>query len=71
MYLDSNNWAKASAEHKDNKIQGLNSVVTNNGYYDWCSTDIPSSIKSMWIGLVEENLIIILNILMMEKIGNK
>ena len=48
MYLDSDNWAKASVEYENDKIQRLGSVVTNNGYSDWSSNDIPSSIKSIW-----------------------
>ena len=48
MYLDSDNWAKASVEYENDKIQRLGSVVTNNGYSDWSSMDISTSIKSMW-----------------------
>ena len=51
MYLDSDNWAKASVEYENDQIQRLGSVVTNNGYSDWSSNDIPSSIKSMWFRL--------------------
>ena len=48
MYLDSENWLKASVEYEDDRIQRLGSVVTNNGYSDWASVDIDASIKSMW-----------------------
>lgn len=48
MYLDSDNWFKASIEYEDEKIQRLGSVVTNHGYSDWATTDISSDIKSMW-----------------------
>lgn len=48
MYLDSDNWLKASVEYENENIQRLGSVVTNNGYSDWASTDIDASIKSMW-----------------------
>lgn len=48
MYLDSDNWFKASIEYENESIQRLGSVVTNNGYSDWATTDIPSSIKQMW-----------------------
>lgn len=48
MYLDSDNWLKASVEYENDKIQRLGSVVTNNGYSDWSSVDIDASIKSMW-----------------------
>ena len=33
MYLDSDNWLKASIEYEDENIQRLGSVVTNNGYF--------------------------------------
>ena len=48
MYLDSDNWFKASIEYEDEKIQRLGSVVTNHGYSDWATTDISSEIKSLW-----------------------
>ena len=48
MYLDSDNWFKASIEYEDENYQRLGSVVTNNGYSDWATTDIPSDIKEMW-----------------------
>lgn len=48
MYLDSDNWLKASMEYENDHIQRLGSVVTNNGYSDWASVDIDASIKSMW-----------------------
>lgn len=48
MYLNSDNWFKASIEYEDEKIQRLGSVVTNHGYSDWATTDISSDIKSMW-----------------------
>lgn len=48
MYLDSDNWLKASIEYENEVFQRLGSVVTNLGYSDWATTDIPTSIKSMW-----------------------
>ena len=48
MYLDSDNWLKASIEFENEKFQHLGSVVTNNGYSDWATTEIDASIKSMW-----------------------
>ena len=51
MYFDSENWFKASIEYEDGVIQRLGSVVTNNGYSDWATTDISSSIKEMWYRL--------------------
>lgn len=51
MYLDSDNWLKASMEYENDKIQRLGSVVTNNGYSDWSSVDVDAGIKSMWFRL--------------------
>lgn len=51
MYLDSENWLKASMEYENEEIQRLGAVVTNNGYSDWSSTDVNASIKSMWYRL--------------------
>lgn len=51
MYLNSPNWLKASIEYENSKYQRLGSVVTNNGYSDWATTDIDASIKSMWYRL--------------------
>ena len=48
MYLDSENWLKASVEYENEEYQHLGSVVTNNGYSDWATTAIDSSIKTMW-----------------------
>ena len=48
MYLDSDNWFKASIEYENEKVQRLGSVVTNHGYSDWATTDISSDIKNMW-----------------------
>lgn len=51
MYLDSDNWIKASIEYENEQYQRLGSVVTNLGYSDWATTDIPASIKHMWYRL--------------------
>ena len=51
MYLDSENWLKASMEYENEQIQRLGSVVTNNGYSDWSSVDVDASIKSVWFRL--------------------
>ena len=48
MYLDSENWLKASVEYENETYQHLGSVVTNNGYSDWATTVIDASVKSMW-----------------------
>lgn len=51
LYLDSENWLKASIEYENDEYQRLGSVVTNHGYSDWATTDIPASVKSMWYRL--------------------
>lgn len=51
MYLDSENWLKASIEYENDKFGHLGSVVTNNGYSDWATTEIDANIKSMWYRL--------------------
>ena len=48
MYLDSENWLKASIEYENKEYQHLGSVVTNHGYSDWATTVIDASVKSMW-----------------------
>lgn len=40
IYLDSNNWFKASIEYENEYYSRLGSVVTNLGYSDWATTDI-------------------------------
>lgn len=51
MYLDSENWLKGSIEYENEEFQHLGSVVTNLGYSDWATTEIPASVKSMWYRL--------------------
>lgn len=51
MYLDSENWLKASVEYENEEFQHLGSVVTNHGYSDWATTVIPADVKSMWYRL--------------------
>ena len=48
VYLDSENWLKASIEYENEELQHLGSVVTNHGYSDWATTAIDASVKSMW-----------------------
>lgn len=51
VYLDSENWMKASIEYENEQYQRLGSVVTNHGYSDWATTDIDASVKSIWYRL--------------------
>ena len=46
LYLDSDNWLKASVEYENDEFQHLGSVVTNHGYSDWATTVIPADIKT-------------------------
>lgn len=48
VYLDSDNWFKASTEYENETFQRLGSVVTNRGYSDWATTDIPAGIRSIF-----------------------
>ena len=48
MYLDAENWLKASVEYENEAFQHLGSVVTNHGYSDWATTAIPADVKVMW-----------------------
>ena len=42
IYIDSDNWFKTSIEYEDDNFARLGSVVTNLGYSDWATTDIPT-----------------------------
>ena len=48
LFQDSENWVKASVECENKEFARLGSVVTNLGFSDWASTDISSTINSMW-----------------------
>ncbi|WP_245662995.1 DUF1349 domain-containing protein [Endozoicomonas arenosclerae] len=45
IYLDSENWFKASIEYENQDYSRLGSVVTNFGYSDWATTDIKPTSK--------------------------
>lgn len=51
LYLDSENWLKASVEYENEQYQHLGSVVTNLGYSDWATTAIDAKVKTMWFRL--------------------
>ena len=51
LYLDAENWLKASVEYENEQFQHLGSVVTNHGYSDWATTAIPAEVKTMWYRL--------------------
>ena len=51
LYLDGENWIKGSVEYENEEYQHLGSVVTNHGYSDWATTEIPADTKIMWYRL--------------------
>lgn len=51
VYLNSQNWLKASIEYENETFSHLGGVVTNNGFSDWATTEISAEIKSMWYRL--------------------
>lgn len=51
VYLDSENWIKGSIEYENEQFHHLGSVVTNDGYSDWATTEIDASINFMWYRL--------------------
>jgi regulation of enolase protein 1 (concanavalin A-like superfamily) len=46
--VDSQNWIKVSTEYESEEYSRLGSVVTNLGFSDWATQDIPSSHREMW-----------------------
>ncbi|MBE6712183.1 MAG: DUF1349 domain-containing protein [Ruminococcaceae bacterium] len=51
IYLDAENWLKASVEYENRTFGHLGSVVTNNGYSDWATAEIDAGVKTMWYRL--------------------
>ena len=51
IYLDAENWLKASVEYENESFRHLGSVVTNHGYSDWATTAVPASVNTMWYRL--------------------
>jgi hypothetical protein len=48
MYIDNENWVKISVENENKQFSRLGSVVTNLGYSDWATVDIPVYVSEMW-----------------------
>lgn len=48
LYLDAENWMKASVEIENEYFSRLGSVVTNFGYSDWATIDIPAGMSPVW-----------------------
>lgn len=51
VYLDSENWLKASVEYENGTMQRLGSVVTNHGYSDWATVDVDAAVNTVWYRL--------------------
>jgi hypothetical protein len=51
---DRENWIKASTEYDNSAFSRLGSVVTNLGYSDWATQDIPSTHREMWYRISKE-----------------
>lgn len=41
--FDADNWIKSSCEYENEKVSHLGAVVTNRGYSDWSTQEIPQS----------------------------
>lgn len=50
IYLDDENWFKASVEFENATFSRLGSVVTNFGHSDWATSDVPTP-TAMWYRL--------------------
>ncbi len=50
IYLDNDNWFKVSIEYESKNFSRLGSVVTNYGYSDWATSDIPTA-TAVWYRL--------------------
>ena len=50
-FFDDENWIKVSVEYENDVARRLGSVVTNLGYSDWASVDIPETTIEMWYRL--------------------
>ena len=51
MYLDSENWLKASVEYENERFSHLGSVATDGGYSDWATTEADNKVRVMWYRL--------------------
>ncbi len=48
LFIDNENWVKASVEFENEQFSRLGSVATNLGFSDWATIDISSDISEMW-----------------------
>lgn len=47
LYQDEDTWMKGSIEKENSSVGRLGSVVTNHGYSDWATADVPASVRSV------------------------
>jgi len=47
VYESEDTWMKGSIERENDTMGRLGSVVTNHGWSDWATADIPASIRSV------------------------
>ena len=47
LFIDDKNWFKVSVEYENRKFARLGAVVTNKGFSDWATTDIPAGVNQM------------------------
>lgn len=55
MFIDDENWFKVSVEYENKKFSRLGSVVTNQGFSDWATTDIPAGVSEMYYRISRRN----------------
>lgn len=46
--VDADHWIKVSMEYENPEISRLGSVVTNGGYSDWATQDVPARVSEKW-----------------------
>lgn len=52
--VDESHWIKVSTEYENPAISRLGSVVTNGGYSDWATQDVPTAITERWYRVTRE-----------------
>lgn len=55
LFIDEHNWFKVSVEYENRKFARLGAVVTNMGYSDWATTDIPAGVSQMFYRVSRRN----------------
>jgi regulation of enolase protein 1 (concanavalin A-like superfamily) len=55
MYIDNENWFTVSVEYQNRKFSRLGAVVTNMGYSDQATSDIPAGVSEMYYRVSRRN----------------